>query len=181
MNNRRTIKKAPKGLAILAFVGPAFVWSAEYIGSGEVILATRMGAILGYTALWAPVVGIILKTCIGFGGARYTVCTGEGMIDMFSRMPGKRNWAVWIVLLGQLLVGAISMGSVASAAGIFAHSIFPVKPFVWGWIITVFAIAVVWSGTFDVIKYIMSAFVLIIIAGVVFVTIHTFPGFGEVV
>ena len=40
-----TIPIAPKGLAILAIVGPAFVWCAEYIGSGEVILATRMGAI----------------------------------------------------------------------------------------------------------------------------------------
>ena len=100
MDNRDTITKAPHGLAILAIVGPAFVWSAEYIGSGEVILATRMGAILGYAALWAPVVGIILKTCIGLGGARYTVCTGEGMVDMFSRMPGKGNWAVWIVLFG---------------------------------------------------------------------------------
>lgn len=161
---------------ILAVVGPAFVWCAEYIGSGEVILATRTGAILGYGILWAPVIGIILKTCIGAGGAYYTVCTGEGMIDMFSRLPGRGNWAVWIVLIAQFMAGAISIGGIASAAGIFAHSIIPLKPFIWGWIITVFAILVVWSGAFNIMKYIMSMFVFIIVLGVLYVTIYTFPG-----
>jgi len=169
-------KAAPKGLAIAAAVGPAFVWCAEYIGSGEVILATRMGAILGYAALWAPITGIVLKTCIGVGGARYTVCTGEGMMDMFSRMPGRKNWAVWVVLVGQLMAGAISIGGVASAAGVFANSLVPLKPFIWGWLITLFAVAVVWSGRFDVMKYIMSVLVFIIVLGTLYVTVKTFPG-----
>jgi Mn2+/Fe2+ NRAMP family transporter len=46
------IKKPPVGLAVLALVGPSFVWAAEYIGSGEVIIATRTGAILGTAVLW---------------------------------------------------------------------------------------------------------------------------------
>ena len=176
MRDTTNIPSAPKGLAILAIVGPAFVWCAEYIGSGEVILATRMGAILGYAALWAPLIGIVLKTCIGAGGAHYTVCTGEGMIDMFSRLPGRGNWAVWIVLIAQLLAGAISIGGVASAAGVFAHSLVPLQPFVWGWIITIFAILVVWSGVFDLIKYVMSVFVFVVVLGVLYVSIRTFPG-----
>ena len=40
------IQEPPRGFAVLALVGPSFVWCAEYIGSGEVILATRTGAIL---------------------------------------------------------------------------------------------------------------------------------------
>ena len=55
-----TIKKPPVGLAALALVGPSFVWAAEYIGSGEVIIATRTGAILGTAILWAVVIGIFL-------------------------------------------------------------------------------------------------------------------------
>ncbi len=181
MDTNYPITPAPKGLAILAVLGPAIVWCAEYIGSGEVILATRMGAILGYAVLWAPVLVIILKTFIGAGGAHYTVCTGEGMIDMFGRMPGKGKWAVWIVLVGQFLAGAISMGGLASASGVFANSILPLKAFIWGWIITIFAIFIVWSGTFNIMKYIMSMLVFIIIIGVTYVTIHTFPGWHEMI
>ncbi len=40
-------KAAPKGLAVLGLVGPGLIWSSEMIGSGEVILTTRVGSILG--------------------------------------------------------------------------------------------------------------------------------------
>ncbi|MFC1508682.1 Nramp family divalent metal transporter [Candidatus Omnitrophota bacterium] len=181
MNTNNTLSNPPKGLAILAVIGPAFVWCAEYIGSGEVILATRMGAILGFAVLWAPIAGIILKTFIGAGGAHYTVCTGEGMIDMFGRMPGKGKIVVLIVLIAELGAGAMSGGSIASAAGMFAHSIIPLKPFIWGWILTVFAIVVVWSGTFNIIKYVMSVFVFLVVLGVLYVAFHTLPELSELV
>lgn len=180
MEKKSALSSAPRGLAILAVVGPAFVWCAEYIGSGEVILATRMGAILGYAVLWAPVTGIILKTFIGAGGAHYTVCTGEGMVDMFGRMPGKGKWVVWIVLIAELCAGAMSGGSIASAAGMFAHSIIPLKPFIWGWILTAFAIYVVWSGSFDIIKYVMSVFVFFVVLGVIYVAFRSSPEFIEI-
>ena len=61
MGNGHSIKSPPKGLAILAIVGPSLVWAGEFIGSGEVILATRVGAILGPTVLWAIVVGVLLQ------------------------------------------------------------------------------------------------------------------------
>ena len=40
MDSNVTVNPAPRGIAVLAAIGPAFVWCAEYIGSGEVILAT---------------------------------------------------------------------------------------------------------------------------------------------
>jgi len=123
--NESAIKKPPAGLAVFALVGPSFVWAAEYIGSGEVIVATRTGAILGTTVLWAIVSGVFLKFWIGMSGARYTVCTGEGMIDMFDRMPGPSHWAVWIVLVAQFATAAISIGALATAAGVFVNSLLP--------------------------------------------------------
>lgn len=170
-----TVSKPPVGLAIVAVVGPAFVWTAEYIGSGEVILATRTGAILGTSAIWAIVMGIFLKYWIGMSGARYTVCTGEGMMDMFARIPGPRNWVVWIVVLGQLVMAAVSIGSIASAAGIFVSALIPVSPYLAGWGVTIFALLVVWSGVFDVLKMVMSIFVAMTVLGVVYVALHVMP------
>ena len=117
--NDLTVHNPPTGLTILALLGPSLIWVAEYIGSGEVILATRTGAILGTTILWAVVVGIFLKYWIGMCGARYTVCTGEGMIDMFDRIAGPRHWAVWIVLIVQFIAAIIAIAALANAAGIF--------------------------------------------------------------
>ncbi|MGH7453174.1 MAG: Nramp family divalent metal transporter [bacterium] len=176
--NTEPIKLPPKGFAILAAVGPAFVWCAEYIGSGEVILATRTGAILGTGVMWAIVVGIVLKYWIGMSGARYTVCTGEGMIDMFSRMPGPKNWAVWIVLIAQFVSAAISIGSLAAAAGVFVSSLVPISPYAGGWLVTIFSVAVVWTGIFELLKMVMSFCVVIIVLGVLFVALTVLPGFS---
>lgn len=157
-NNDNGIKIPPKGLAVLTLVGPSFVWCAEYIGTGEVIPATRTGAILGYSIIWAVVFGIFLKYWIGMCGARYTVCTGEGMIDMFDRIPGPRHCVVWIVLVVQFISATISIGSVASAAGIFMNSLIPTSPYFGGWFVTIFSLLVVWSGIFDLLKIWKSQF-----------------------
>ena len=178
-NNDLIIRKPPTGLAIIALVGPSMVWCAEYIGSGEVILATRTGAILGTTILWAVITGVFLKCWIGMSGARYTVCTGEGMIDMFDRMPGPAHWIVWIVLIVQFVGGTLSIGSLATAAGIFVNSLIPIGEKLSGWLVAIFAVAVVWSGVFSILKMVMSVFVLIIILGVLYVAIYVFPSFSE--
>ena len=176
MENPDLIKRPPTGFAILALVGPSLVWAGEFIGSGEVILATRVGAILGPTVLWAIVVGVVLKYWIGMAGARYTVCTGEGMIDMIARVPGPKHWGVWLTLVAQFAAGTIAIGSLATAAGIFLHSLTGISPLLAGWLVTVFALVVVWSNVFSFLKFIMILFVVIIVLGVLYVAVTVFPG-----
>jgi Mn2+/Fe2+ NRAMP family transporter len=174
------VPTAPKGLAILLVVGPSLVWAAEYIGSGEVIIATRTGAILGTAVLWAVVLGVFLKFWIGVAGARYTVCTGEGMIDMFDRIPGPRHWVVWIVLVVQLFCAIMSTGALATSAGSFIHSLVPcIDLRLCGLFAALFAVAVAWSGVFNVLKIVMSLFVLIIVIGAMYIAYRVFPGFAE--
>ena len=170
-----SIKTPLTGIAVLAVLGPSIVWASEYIGSGEVILATRNGAIFGTGIMWVIISGIFLKFWIGMSGARYTVCTGEGMIDMFARMPGPRHWAVWIVLVAQFISATIAVGSIATASGVFLSSILPVSHSMGGWIVTVFAFLVAWVGRFNWIKVVMSFLVLIMIMGVLWVAVTVFP------
>jgi len=174
------IAAAPRGLALLWMIGPAFVWAGEFIGSGEVILATRLGGVLGTSILWAPALAVILKCWIGMGGARYTVCTGEGMIDMFSRLPGPKNWAVWIILIAQTLGAAVSIGVLAKAAGLFAASLVPLPPFLCSWILTLAAVFLVWSGRFEYLKRSMTILVTVVIIGVGYVAVRTIPSLNEI-
>ena len=174
------VPTAPRGLALLLLVGPSLVWAAEYIGSGEVILATRTGAILGTAVLWAVVAGVFLKFWIGIAGARYTVCTGEGMVDMFDRIPGPRHWVVWIVLVVQLFCAIMSTGALATSAGTFMHSLVGcIDLRLCGALAALFAVAVAWSGVFDVLKIVMSLFVLIVVLGAMYIAAHVFPSFAE--
>ncbi len=173
-----SIRKPPRGAAMLLLVGPSLIWCAEYIGSGEVILATRTGAVLGTAVMWAVVAGVFLKYWIGLSGARYTVCTGEGMIDMFDRIPGPSHWVVWVIMVAQVAAATVAIASLASAAGIFVSSLIPLPPYWGGWLVSIFAVAVVWSGAFDVLKIVMSFFVAVIVLGVGYVAVHVLPDMG---
>jgi Mn2+/Fe2+ NRAMP family transporter len=178
MTNR--LKAPPVGLGILLIVGPSLVWASEFIGSGEVILATRTGAVLGPSVLWAVLSGIFLKFWIGMSGARYTVATGEGMIDMIARVPGPTNWGVWIVLVAQFVGAAVAIGSLATAAGVFLSNLVPLNAKICGWGVAVFALIVSWTGEFRILKVIMSLLIFIVIIGVLYVSAYAFPGWMEV-
>jgi len=178
-------KKAPSGLwGLLLVLGPSLIWCGEYIGSGEVIIATRAGAVLGPAVLWAILVGIFLKYWIGLCGARYTVVTGEGMIDGFSRVPGPRNWLVWVVFVGQIAAGICSVGALAVAAATFLGSLIPLgkhTTMIWGSAVTAFAFAVAWSGGFRILKHLMALLVAVIVIGVLYVAVHALPPVREIV
>jgi len=178
-------KKAPAGLwGLLLVLGPSLIWCGEYIGSGEVIIATRTGAALGTTVLWAVVFGIALKYWIGLCGARYTAATGEGMIDCFARAPAGRFWLVPIVFVGQVFAGITSVGALAVAAATFLGSLVPLGPhttLIWGAVVTVFACAVVGSGRFSLLKSIMGLLVLVIVVGVIYVAAHVAPSVRDLV
>jgi Mn2+/Fe2+ NRAMP family transporter len=177
-----SVPDPPRRLGLLLTIGPALVWMGEAIGSGEVILSTRFGAVLGTAVLWVPALAIFLKYWIGMSGARYTVCTGEGMMDMFSRLPGPKNWAVWIVLVVQTFAATISTGGLAVASGTFAHALMPTLPgFAWSWVLAALAVAVVWSGRFDALKRVMSVLVTVMIIGVGYVAVKASPGLSEVI
>ena len=177
---RSIVGKAPTGWMLLMALGPGLMWCGEYIGSGEVILSTRSGAIFGVNILWVPVMAIVAKFWIGLAGAHYTVSTGEGMIDMLGRMPGPKNWVIWPVFFCQVCSASISTAAVASAAGAFGAYFIPVSPVILGWIAVLLVISVVWRGVFGSLKQAMSLLVLFIIIGTAAVAIVTWPGFGAV-
>lgn len=175
----RRIAAPPVGWGLLLAVGPAIVWCAEYIGSGEVILATRTGAILGTGVLWAVVVGVFLKYLIGLAGGWYTVTTGESMIDLLGRMPGPKNAAVWLVLVAQLAASVLAIGSLAASAGAFVAAIAPLPAYAAGWAVTLLAVVVAWVGEFKPLKYLMGGLITLTLAGVVVITTRVFPPVGE--
>ncbi|MHC4540774.1 MAG: hypothetical protein ACYS74_13490 [Planctomycetota bacterium] len=91
------------------------------------------------------------------------------MIDMFDRIPGPSHWVVWIVLVVQFACGTFSIGAVATAAGVFINSMVPIGTKSAVCLVTLFAVAVAWSGVFNVLKMVMSILVLIVVLGVVYV------------
>ena len=74
------IKEAPRGsLNVLRYIGPGIVLSGAVIGSGELLVTTRMGAQFGYIFLWGVVLCCIIKYFVQIELGRF--CINEKLLE----------------------------------------------------------------------------------------------------
>ncbi len=111
-----TPQQAPKGWRRLLWLGPGFLWMVSAAGSGELLFTPRMGALYGYSLLWALITAVVFKWVINREVGRYTVATGETVLEGMRRIPGPNNWAIWLILLPQLVVAVATIAGLAGSA-----------------------------------------------------------------
>jgi Mn2+/Fe2+ NRAMP family transporter len=112
-------------LAKLKHLGPGILLAAAAIGSGELILTPRAGALYGLSVGWVIVVSIVYKLTLTLGLARYTIATGEDIFEGYSHLPGPRNWFVWVLAV-VFLLGAVGYSGIALACGSALFALCPV-------------------------------------------------------
>src|SRR5918998_4311642 len=89
----------------LAYFGPGAIVASLTIGSGEVVFASRAGAVFGYAVLWALVVALIAKGAMVYASNHYITVTGEHPMSRFAKIfPGPRGWF-------QILIGVLAIAS----------------------------------------------------------------------
>ncbi len=107
---------APKGWARLRWLGPGFLWMVSAAGSGELLFTPRVGALYGYSLLWALVITVSLKWFVNREVGRFAVSTGTNLVQGFASLPGPRGWAVWAIVAPQLIVAVATIAGLAGAA-----------------------------------------------------------------
>lgn len=80
----------------LAFLGPGVILASVTIGSGELVWASRSGAIFGYALLWCFLYAGVFKGIQVYTAARHITLTGEhpmvGWRACPARRSGSRSW-----------------------------------------------------------------------------------------
>ncbi len=152
----------------LKLVGPGIILAVAAIGSGELILTPRAGALYGLSIAWVILVSIVYKLFLTLGLARYTIATGEDIFVGFSHLPGPRYWFVWV--MGVIyLVGAVGYAGISLACGSALYALFPSLSMVqWAVIVVILAYVLLLSGSYGHVE--KAAFILsfILIAGVLY-------------
>ncbi len=120
MSDAPGIKDPPKNLwGILRSIGPGLILTANIVGTGELIVTTRLGSKVGFSLLWFIILGCFIKVFVQVELGRYTVSEGVGSLDILNRLPGPRrrvSWAVWLwmlMYLGTLCQMAAMVGGIA--------------------------------------------------------------------
>ena len=152
----------------LKYLGPGLVLVGSVVGSGEIILTTTLGALVGFSMLWFVLLSCWSKNIVQAELGRYTVSSGEPFLHAFNRLPGKVPafrgkkvswyiyfWFLW--LIPDLLVN----GGIYGGAGQAIHSAFPSMGSEWWTIVVAFvAMAIVLSGTYEVLEKLLTVMVV---------------------
>lgn len=84
-------------------IGPGVILLAGAMGAGEFIIWPYMASQVGFTFLWAAILGLGTQYLINMEVARYTLATGETAVTGFTRIW--RPWWWLFVLMALLQVG----------------------------------------------------------------------------
>lgn len=124
---------------ILKQLGPGLIISANIVGSGELIVTTKVGADVGFTLLWFIILGCMIKVFLQVELGRYTIGTGKSTLEALNSVPGPRLWVSWLVWCWIVMFVATFFqlsGMVGGIAGVFRMAGSDLDNWVWALLIT---------------------------------------------
>lgn len=173
--SRRRVPEPPRGRARLLWLGPAFLWMLSAAGSGELLFTPRIASLYGYALLWALLAAVVLKWFVNREIGRYTACAGETVMAGFARVPGPRHWAVWAILLPQIVVAVATVAGLAGAAATAAILVLPGPALVWVCVVIAISATVIFFGQYGRIERLTAVLAVALTAAVLSAALSVFP------
>jgi Mn2+/Fe2+ NRAMP family transporter len=167
--NPNAIQEPPTDfIGRVKFLGPGLVLVGSVVGSGEIILTTTLGSMVGFSMLWFVLVSCWSKNIVQAELGRYTVSSGEPLLHAFNRLPGKLpgfggkkvSWYIYFWVLW-LVPEILTSGGIYGGAGQAVSQAFPVLSSAW-WtvILAITACVIVLSGTYRFLEKFMTVLVV---------------------
>ncbi|MEJ5945737.1 Nramp family divalent metal transporter [Pseudokineococcus basanitobsidens] len=156
---------APQRRASLRRVGPGIVVAATGVGAGDLVATLVAGAELGYTLLWAAVVGCVVKIALAEATGRFHLATGTTIIEGWRSLTrwATGYFAVYVVVWG-FVYGATAMTASALPLAALFPDVMPLAA--WGALCGVAGLVLVLTSRYAVFEKIMTALI-----GVMFVVV----------
>jgi len=144
---------APIGFVnLLRNIGPGVVVSGSVVGSGELLVTTRMGAEVGFVFLWGVMVASVVKYFIQLELGRQCLLRDDTTITALDRVPGLRlgraSWAAWVCVVGYFSVFISVIGILGTVGGLLETVVPAVHNKVWDAAVFVLVAGLLWRGAY---------------------------------
>ncbi|HEC81948.1 MAG TPA: hypothetical protein ENI42_05955 [Thermoplasmatales archaeon] len=166
-----------KLFSYLKFFGPGAILASMTIGAGNIVLAPRVGAwaVPAYSALWIITFAMVTKGLIAYMATRYSLLSGEHIMDLFSRIP-PRGWINWVTIVISVVLLPFMIATFLTLLG-NAMTLFTGvgNYFVWGIVVGLFIAFVGFFGSFKLLQSVQLVFALFLAAGAVVAVVIVNP------
>lgn len=158
----------------LKIIGPGLVWAAAAIGSGELIISTKVGAEFGYMFIWAIWIGIWFKYWIQKGILDLTVLTGKPILELWNKLKNGKLFSIYWLLFFILTATGVSglLGLTASITNVILP-FFSVN--IWAALITLLVVVIAYTQKYKSFEKIMLGLCLILFIGGIGVAVLSNP------
>lgn len=105
--------------AALRKIGPGIILAGTIVGSGELILTTRLGAKSGFVFLWLILFSCVIKVFVQIELGRYAISSGKPTLGAFNDLPGRGPRAHPLVWwwFAMMLCSVFQIGGMMSGVG----------------------------------------------------------------
>ena len=122
---RKKVSQTPKGLDKLKWYGPGLLWMLSAVGTGSILFTPRVSSAYQYELFWLLLIVCFFMWVMIKEMARFSVVTGQTMLAGMSKLPGPKNWAVWVIFVPQLFAAAVGIAGLCAIVGSAISSFFP--------------------------------------------------------
>ena len=106
---------------LLRMMGPGLIIASVTIGSGELVIASRGGAIFGYGMMWCFFYGGVFKAVQVYTASRHFTLTGEHPLETWKVLPGPRMWFPLLVVLPAVCLMPIAFSAIPETLAGYIH------------------------------------------------------------
>lgn len=106
---------------LIRYLGPGVIIASVTIGNGELVWASRSGAIFGYTLLWCFLYAGTFKAIQVYSAARHITLTGEHPLATWARLPGPPMWFPLLIVLPAVMLMPVAFSALPETLGGFVH------------------------------------------------------------
>jgi len=127
MTAEKLYPEPPPGLGIrtpgrlLMFLGPGVIIASVTIGSGELVWASRSGAIFGYGMLWCFLYAGVFKAIQVYTATRHITLCGEHPLVSWCELPGPRMWFPLLIAVPAVALMPIAFSAIPETLAGYVH------------------------------------------------------------
>ena len=108
---------------LFSYLGPGLIIASVTIGSGELVWASRSGAIFGYQLFWCFLLAGIFKAVQVYVASRHLTLTGEHPMVSWRKIPGPPLWLPILITIPTLMVMPIAFSSISEILGAYLREL----------------------------------------------------------
>jgi Mn2+/Fe2+ NRAMP family transporter len=126
--HKEAVQEPPRSLwTALRQIGPGIILAGTIVGSGELLLTTKLGAQHGFVFLWLILFSCVIKVFVQTELGRYAISSGKPTLGALNELGGPRlgaQWMVWWWLL-MMLSTIFQLGAMTGTVGQSLNIAFP--------------------------------------------------------